>query len=181
MIPALVRALKLATMTALAATLLTLPVQADSPTLHGIARAGDVVALQPFLASGADLDTRNDYGSTPLTIAVTFGRTELVQALIKGGANLDLEGSGGSTPLHLAAFFGRTGLVQMLLASGADPLAQNAAGSTAYQVAAAPFKDDLPTYQAMARALKPRGLTLDLQLIAAERVKIAEILHKAAP
>lgn len=147
-------------------------------TLHGAARLGDLAAVQQLTAAGSDLDSRNDYGSTPLTIAVTFGQPQVVQLLLDHGADINLAGGGGSAPLHLAAFFGRTELVKLLLAAGADQAQGNANDATAHQVAAAPFADDLPVYDAMARALAPLGVTLDYRLIAAERLKIAEILSQ---
>ncbi len=78
--------------------------------------------------------------------------------------------------MHLATFFGRVELVKMLLAAGADATRENASGDTALAVAAAPFEDDLPTYEAMARALKKRGLELDLKQIERDRGRIAEVL-----
>lgn len=148
-------------------------------TLHSAARLGDIVALQTLDQSGADLNGRNDYGSTPLTIAVTFGQPQAVQLLLDRGADINLAGGGGSAPLHLAAFFGHTDLVTFLIATGADQSQSNAHGATAYEVAATPFEDDVPVYDAMARALAPLGVTLDYEHIAAERLKIAEILRPA--
>ena len=158
--------------------LTTMPVSAES--LHVATRSGDIAALQGYVDSGTDLDARNDYGSTPLTIAVTYGQTDTVRFLIDNGADLNLEGSGGSAPLHLAMFFGRAAHVEMLLDAGADEEKTNAAGLTALEVANAPFEDDLPTYEAMAHALKKRGLDLDLARIETDRAKIAGILatHK---
>ena len=170
----LVKAMKWAV---LGTVMLALPALASPPTLHVAARSGDVATIQQFVETGADLDARNDYGSTALTVAVTYGKLEAVKLLIEGGADLNLEGSGGSTPLHLATFFGRIDHVEMLLAAGADASREDAGGDTALKVAAAPFEDDLPTYEAMARALKKRGLELDLKRIEQDRAKIADILE----
>lgn len=155
-------------------SLTSTPVSAES--LHVATRSGDLVAVQGYVDGGADLNARNDYGSTPLTIAVTYGQTGTVGLLIENGADLNLEGSGGSTPLHLATFFGRAEQVKLLLGAGANAAKTNAAGSTALDVAKAPFDDDLPVYEAMARALKKRGLELDLARIKADRAKIAGVL-----
>ena len=55
------------------------------------------------------------WGSTPLIIAATFGKTEVARALIEAGADLGMRNNHGSTPLHVAAFLCRPEIVEAML------------------------------------------------------------------
>jgi ankyrin repeat protein len=60
--------------------------EADGSTfLHGCVRLRDtavaVDAVEWFLAHGADPHRKRDDGETPLSLAVRFGRTEIVEAI----------------------------------------------------------------------------------------------------
>jgi len=165
---------------ALAASPDAQPVQRPAESLHVAALQGDVGAVRQHIAAGSDLDQRDVYGSTPLTIAVTFGRTDVALALMHAGADLERRDKSGSTPLHLAAFFGRSEIVQALLDKGADRRARNGSGSTPFDIVQAPFEADRTVYDQIGGALKPLGLDLDHELIARTRPKLAEML-KASP
>ena len=49
--------------------------------------SGDVKAVSAALATGADVDERNNGGQTALILAVIFGHTDLVRLLVQAGAN----------------------------------------------------------------------------------------------
>jgi hypothetical protein len=49
--------------------------------------SGDASAVNAALASGADVNERNNGGQTALILAVIFGHTDLVRQLVKAGAN----------------------------------------------------------------------------------------------
>ncbi len=49
--------------------------------------SGDASAVSTALASGADVNERNNGGQTALILAVIFGHTDLVRQLVKAGAN----------------------------------------------------------------------------------------------
>lgn len=49
--------------------------------------SGDARAVNAALASGADVNERNNGGQTALILAVIFGHTDLVRQLVKAGAN----------------------------------------------------------------------------------------------
>ena len=73
------------------------------------------------LQAGANLETRDGRGETPLYQAVINGTTEAVTALLGAGANPDARNVICMTPLHYAAALWRSGAGMALLAAGADP------------------------------------------------------------
>ena len=144
--------------------------------IHTAAFIGNIDAIKGHIAT-ADLNVKDQYGSTPLNIAATFGKTKVAIALIEGGANLTTTNNEGSTPLHTAAFFCRTEIVKALLAKGADKTSKNVYGATALQSVSGPFEQVKPIYEQLAKQLGPLGLKLDLERIKETRPVIVEILQ----
>jgi len=166
----------------LAAVLIPAPASAqDEPapgvSLHVAALQGDVEAVRGGIAAGADLNEKDAYGSTPLMVAVTFGRTAVAQALIDAGADLLITNNDGGTPLHAAAFLCRVDIVEALLQAGADRNVRDNFGNTPLQSVSAPFEQVKPVYDRIAQSLAPLGLTLDYEYIEATRPRIAAMLR----
>ncbi|MFC2167621.1 ankyrin repeat domain-containing protein [Acidobacteriota bacterium] len=145
--------------------------------LHLAALQGNVDAIQLHIKAGSDLNEKDDYGSTPLIAAITFGQTETAKALIEADADLRLTNNEGSTPLHLAAFFCHPEIVKALLDKGADKNLKNNTGSTALEIVLVPFEDIKFVYDNIGEALKPVGLRLDYDRIQETRPKITEMLR----
>jgi len=141
-------------------------VKAPKQTLFEGAFLGKLAIVEKHIAAGTDLNKKDDFGSTALVIATTFGKTDIALALIAGGADLEVKGGDGSTVLHTAAFFGRTEIVKSLLAKGANIEARNDYNGTALESVQAPFEQMKPVYDQMARDLGPLGLKLDYERIA---------------
>lgn len=153
------------------------PPKPPSVNLHLAALQGNVTAIQQHIAVGSDIDMKDAYGSCPLAVAATFGKTEVAKTLIDAGADLEVTNNDGSTPLHIAAFLCRTEIVKALLEKGANKSAINQAGSTPLQSVAASFEDVKVAYDTIGNALKPLGLKLDYERIKATRPQIAEMLN----
>jgi ankyrin repeat protein len=63
----------------------------------------------------ADIDSKNDYGQTPLSWAAQGGHEAVVKLLLKTGkADVDSEDNCGQTPLSLAARSGYGAIVKLL-------------------------------------------------------------------
>lgn len=57
--------------------------------LHDLVTEGDVFALKHAIAANADnLDVKNDEGYTPIVLAASLGREDMVEALAIAGANV---------------------------------------------------------------------------------------------
>jgi ankyrin repeat protein len=153
----------------------------ENPTprvnIHFAALQGRMDVIRQHIEAGSDLNEKDEYGSTPLIIAITFGKTEVARALIEAGADLAITNNEGSSPLHIAAFFCRTEIVEALLDKGADKNAKNIGGSTALETVAGPFDNVKGTYDSIEKALKPLGFRLDYERIKITRPKIAEMLR----
>ncbi|XP_063538578.1 ankyrin-1-like [Cydia strobilella] len=88
------------------------------------------------------LDSAEDianYGSTesvtPLHVASTQGRVEVIQLLIDHGAMIDVQDFDGDTPLHDAALASKLKSVTALLHAGADLAIKNETGYTPFHLA----------------------------------------------
>lgn len=71
---------------------------------------------------GAEIDTTEDTGQTPLMYAAKVGNLGLAEFLITKGASLKAIDNNGSTPLYIAVESDQTNLVNLLLSRGAAPL-----------------------------------------------------------
>lgn len=145
--------------------------------LHIAALQGNIEAIRQHIKAGSDLNEIDEYGSSPLIVAITFGKTEVARALIEAGANMEISNNEGATPLHLAALFCRTEIVEILLNNGADKNAKNNSGFTALETTVVPFDDVKGIYDSIGKVLKPLGLKLDYERIKMTRPKIAEMLR----
>jgi ankyrin repeat protein len=67
--------------------------------LHWAARKGDMDEVRR-LAAGADLETKDVQGRTPLQIAVKAGQGQVVRTLIDAGADVNTADTWGITPLR---------------------------------------------------------------------------------
>jgi len=72
-----------------------------------------------LLERGADIETRDDGGKTPLSSAAFPGRVDVVQVLLDSGADIETRDDGGKTPVSLAAKHERADVVRLLLDCGA--------------------------------------------------------------
>ena len=130
--------------------------------IHDAAMNGNLAGVQAELDKGVSVNAKNDYGETPLDMAVWYnGETEIAALLRKqGGKHGVINGAaaGGDieavkdflaagtdvntkdgwewTPLHNAAWWGHKEIVELLLANGAGVNAKNNVGWTPLHMAA---------------------------------------------
>ena len=74
----------------------------ESMPIHNAARDGNIEAVRQHLAAGADVNAKNQYGSTSLHFAAGYGRNEMAELLIAAGAEVNAKTKRGETPLDLA-------------------------------------------------------------------------------
>ena len=99
------------------------------------ARAGDQGRVQSLLSSGAEVNARDEEGSTALMFAALQADKNMVQALLAAGADPNLRDANGETALLLGAGHSAE-IVRALLAAGADPNLADGEGQTALLAAA---------------------------------------------
>ena len=108
----------------------------DSPTgrtvLHNAAlQTSNPTIIRLLLDAGADPNTPDDRGVTPLHLGAQNRNPMVVTHLLSAGADLHTGDNEGYTPLHhAAAWSGNDRVVNLLLTRGANPLADSNDGRT---------------------------------------------------
>jgi uncharacterized protein len=114
--------------------------------LHWAATSPESERLIPnLLARGAYIDTKNNFGHTPLHLCCAQGRLYAVTCLLHKGADVNAPTaveSGSVTPLHLAIQHNHSDIVRLLLAFGADAGLRNAEKKTAFDLGLAEILDN---------------------------------------
>ena len=90
----------------------------------------DVAWIKDLLEKGANVNINNEFGMTPLHLAVWLRNADVSEILISYGADVNARDMGGFTPLHYAVHQHDAELVRLLLNSGADPTLGNNFGDT---------------------------------------------------
>ncbi|GMH45393.1 hypothetical protein BSKO_13350 [Bryopsis sp. KO-2023] len=100
-----------------------------------VAGNGNVQAVKLLLEAGADPETANSDGQTPLSVASFFGHSEVVRELISSSSvELNTKDEGGNTPLHYSAQAGNDEVTGLLIQAGADVDAVNEGKETPLMV-----------------------------------------------
>lgn len=99
--------------------------------LHIVTNRRDLTWMQFLIAKGANVNTRDAKGVTPLVSAVNANFPEGVELLVSKGARLDESNNAGETPLITAVHNRNIALMRILLKAGADPDRADNSGRTA--------------------------------------------------
>lgn len=78
-----------------------------------------IQVIKLLMDNGANVNHKDHYGWTPLTLAILNGYLELIKLFIDNGADVNFKNSAGWTPLMEAIDEGRTEAVMLLIANGA--------------------------------------------------------------
>jgi len=100
--------------------------------LHVAVGRNAVLLVSLLVEGGADVDSQNQLGETPIRAAVFVESdvTAAVRTLLAAGADPSIATNSGDTALHQAAFRENEPLVLVLLDGGASPDAPDAKGET---------------------------------------------------
>jgi len=104
--------------------------------LHSAAFRGWLAIARLLIDRGANADTENDEGETPLNL-VSRGRygaeedgVSITRLLLERGVDVNARDKNKTTPLHSAVFRGRLEVAKVLLNHGANTSAENDEGET---------------------------------------------------
>ena len=104
--------------------------------LHDAASKGNLAQMKAALNAGADVNSRDKDGWTPIMVASGVGRENVIPVLLaRKGIELNAENDNSWTALMIAAVMGRGTVIQLLLEAGADPEVKNKFGKTALDLA----------------------------------------------
>ena len=94
------------------------------------AATGNIEAVKQSIADGADVNTKDDDGRTPLHYVANEGHMEIAELLISKGADLNAKDKIRGTPLHYAAAYDHKEIVELIIAADADLKAKDEEGAT---------------------------------------------------
>ena len=115
------------------------------------AKKGNCAAIRPLVAAGANLNSRDDSGSTPVLHAAVSASVPAMEVLIEAGADVNATAKGtsvacrgttagpatGWSPLTWTARKGQLTAMRLLLGAGADVNARGGAGGATPMIQAA--------------------------------------------
>ena len=114
--------------------------QQEQYPLHRAIENNDINMVRQLL-NRYDVNTRRntDIRETPLTLASSLYRNEIIQVLINAGADLNMEDNDGLTPLMSSfiddGFYNHVETIELLLDNNANVNYQNRNGETALHIA----------------------------------------------
>lgn len=95
------------------------------------AEGGDTPTVLQLLAAGAEINSRDAYGRTPVMAATHGNRVETVQALIAAGADIDIQDNRQDNPFLYAGAEGLLDILTLTIDAGANTKLTNRFGGTA--------------------------------------------------
>ncbi|CAG9536662.1 unnamed protein product [Cercopithifilaria johnstoni] len=134
---------------------------------------GDAAEVERLLLEGANPNSHNEDGLTPLHQCAIDNNEQILQLLLRHGADVNAQDTEQWTPLHAAACCAYIDIVRLLIDNGADLLAVNADGNMPYDIC-----DDEATLDVIESEMASRGITqayIDDQRGAAEKQMLDEM------
>ena len=114
------------------------PPSAKAPdiSIRKAVEAGNIEAVKQAIADGADVDSKNVEGRTPLCRAVQYGKKDVIKLLIEEGADVNARMNFGDTALDYANVSGGLGMSYEVRKEVVDLLRKHG-GKTAKELKAA--------------------------------------------
>lgn len=90
--------------------------------MHEAVRNNKLTTIATLIKKGASLSMTNEYGSTPLHMAISNGKTAIAKLLIRASAssNLNVKNCSRRSPIHLAIEHDNAAIVSELISHGAN-------------------------------------------------------------
>ena len=98
--------------------------------LLNYSKNGDLNGVKQSIERGADVNSKDNDGCTPLHWSSENGYLDIVKYLIDHGADVNRKDNVGWAPLHLSSYFGHLNIVKYLIKHGADVNCKTNSGRT---------------------------------------------------
>jgi hypothetical protein len=121
----------------------------DAPTPEAADEPSRIQLVDLLVASGADVNARNQRKVTPLHMAARYELARTAAALLRHGADANARDVNQETPLYRAANLGHLDMANVLLEHGADPNLPDRLGQTPLHRAS--LKGNLAMIEVLAR------------------------------
>jgi len=110
-------------------------VQRPKKDLNQAAVDGELDRVKELVSGGADVNSKNRMGMTPLVVAAMNSRTAVCEFLAANGADLNARDGQGRTALYLAVDRGNKELIELLVKKKADVNIATMRGENAFSLA----------------------------------------------
>ena len=132
-----------------------------------------------LIGTNVDINERNNFGCTPLLLAVDNRSPNIAEFLLQNKACWSIPAYNGNTVLHLSVHHGLSKIVRLLLEEGCDPNTENNDGVMPMQMASLDWSDiivDLLKHAAKSDVYDEAGWTIWHVATACKIEKIVDAL-----
>jgi len=103
----------------------------ESLILYAIRTGSSLDVINLLIIRGCDVNSKDEFGDTPLIIAATSGNINIAQLLITHFADLDLQDNWGNTALILSILNSHYDISEILIYNNANTQLKNYSGKDA--------------------------------------------------
>lgn len=148
--------------------------------LISAAKMNDLIEARIQINKGADVNSEDEYGITPLIAAAFYGHLEMAELLLNNGADVNAHKSSDYPPLAAAILQDRESVVKLLLSSGANVNIRLGNGRTPLHLAVFDGCEDivelLIAHGALVNVKDDTGITPLHDAVANRNRKLVELL-----
>jgi ankyrin repeat protein len=83
--------------------------------IYDIARRGTVKQMNVFIKQGINLNEKDEFGWTPLHLAIAHRNDDIALLLLENGADGSIQDNGGDTALHYAMVYAKPNIAKIIL------------------------------------------------------------------
>ena len=138
---------------------------------HQASKNGDLSQMKNILTKF--INSKDEYGKTPIHNAADNGDSNMVDYLIVNGAEVNVPDQRGWTPIHFAVYEGHTEVAKCLIEKGATVDAITNGGATPLYVASQNGHNEV------AKFLIENGATIDAKAQFDQRGSFTKLLRRS--